>query len=172
MPDGRRVAGAAIGAALAAIAGALLRREFGRFEVAEESMAPALLPGDYLLTRRVSGSPLRGQIVVFPHPARHRFYLTKRVVGLPGERIEISGGQVHVDGRPLAEPWADGPTLGDGSWDLEPGEVFVLGDRRALSADDGRSLGPIRAADIEWRAVLRYWPPDRLGRPAEAPALG
>ena len=103
---------------------------------------------------------------MFEHPDRDGFFLVKRVVGIGGEVVDISGGQVHVDGRPLAEPWADGPTTGEGHWELGPGEAFVLGDARAASADDSRILGPIPAERLQWRAAMRYWPPLRAGRPA------
>lgn len=129
-------------------------------------MAPALLPGDYLVTRRLRHPPRRGDVVIFGHPTRAGFHLIKRVVGLGGESVDIAGGQVHIDGRPLAEAWADGPTRGDGSWQVGPAEAFVLGDARALSADDSRTLGPVPLAAMEWRAAFRYWPLSRAGRPA------
>jgi len=156
---------AAAAAAVAAI-GLLIGRDLARFAVAEESMAPALLPGDYLITRRLRQPPRRGEVVVFTHPARAGFHLIKRIVAVGGESVEVADGQVIVNGRPLAEPWANGPTLGVGRWQLAPEEAFVLGDARSLSADDGRTLGPLAVSAIEWRAIFRYWPPTRLGRPA------
>jgi len=156
----------ALAALVAAVVGVLARRRFTRFEIVEESMAPALLPGDYLFARRQRGPLARGQVVMFEHPHRDGFFLVKRVVAVGGESVDISGGQVNVDGRPLAEPWADGPTTDDGHWELRPSEVFVLGDARVASADDSRTLGPLAAEGIEWRAAFRYWPPLRLGRPA------
>jgi signal peptidase I len=153
--------------ALAATAiGLAAGRNFTRFAVAEESMAPALLPGDYLVARRLRRPLRRGDVVVLAHPTRPSFYLVKRVVGLPGEKVDIGGGRVHIDGRPQAEGWANGPTLGNGSWRLGPAEAFVLGDSRALSADDSRIIGPVPLQTIEWRAVVRYWPLGRAGRPA------
>lgn len=152
----------------AAAVGLAATRDLARFAVAEGSMAPALLPGDYLIARRLRRRPARGDVAIFEHPARSHFHLIKRVVGLPGEEVDVIGGQVHIDGRPLAEAWASGPTLGNGSWQLGPAEVFVLGDSRALSADDSRTIGPVPIAAIGWRAALRYWPPSRAGRPAAA----
>ena len=129
-------------------------------------MAPALLSGDYLITRKLRRPLQRSDVVVFHH--RDGFSLITRVVGLPGEAIDIAGGQVHLDGRPLAEPWANGPTVGDGSWTLSPTQAFVLGDSRAVSTDDSRTIGPINLTEETWRAVLRYWPLGRIGRPATA----
>jgi signal peptidase I len=161
---GKRLTAAA--AFTATAIGLAASRDFARFAVAEESMAPALLPGDYLVARRLRRRPRRGDVVVLTHPDRPSFHLIKRVVGLGGEKVDIVGGRVHIDGRPLAEAWANGPTRGDGSWHVGPDEAFVLGDSRALSADDSRTIGPVRLDDILWRATVRYWPPSRAGRPA------
>ena len=141
----------------------LLRRAVTRFEVAEASMSPALEPGDYLMAAR-AGQPDRGRVVVFDHPRRPSMAMIKRTIGLPGELVEIASGQVHIDGRALAEPWANGPTTGAGSWQLGPDQVFLLGDNRALSADDSRSLGAVAVEDVQWQAMFRYWPVSRLGR--------
>lgn len=132
-----------------------------RFEVAEESMAPALRPGDYLVTRRLR-TPGRGDLVVLPHPARTAFWLVKRIVGLPGERVEIADGRVTVDGHPLP-PFLDLPTPGAGTWTVDGDEVFVLSDARARTQADSRTFGPVPAAGCR-RVVARYWPPGRLRR--------
>ncbi len=141
----------------------VLRRTYSRFEIAEHSMSPALVPGDFVIVSRAD-APRRGDIIVFPHPDRPAFHLVKRVVAIGNEQVAIANGQVHVDGNVLAEPWADGPTLGDGHWHLSPTEVFVLGDRRSESRDDGRAIGPLPAAAVTGRVVARYWPLHRLGR--------
>jgi signal peptidase I len=90
-------------------------------------------------------------------------FLIKRMIGLPGERIDIATGQVAVDGRALTEPWAEGPTLPDGTWKVPGHAVFLLGDRRAISASDGRSTGPISLADVGWIVTARYRPLARAG---------
>lgn len=140
---------------------ASLRGRVRRYAVAEDSMLPRLHPGDYVIAQRVAGTPPRGSIVVFPHPGRDGFELVKRVVGVAGERVTIANGQVHLDGAVLAEPWADGVTRPDGEWLVGPGEVFVLGDRRAASVDDSRTVGPVAA--VHWKLVARYWPPAGIG---------
>jgi signal peptidase I len=149
--------------AVALVAAASLRGRVRRYAVAEDSMRPLLRPGDYVVARHTKEVPDRGSVVVFPHPGRDGFELVKRVVGLPGERVTIANGQVHVDGVVLAEPWADGITRPDGDWVLSMGELFVLGDRRPISTDDSRTLGPIAAASAGWRVVARYWPPGGVG---------
>jgi signal peptidase I len=135
-----------------------------RFAVAEESMAPALHHGDYLVVVRSRGVPMRGDIVVFRHPGRVHFDLVKRVVALPGEHVEIADDRVLVDGEPLPEPWADGPTRPAGSWQLTDRELFLLGDNRPVSTDDSRELGPVPVEAVRWRARFRYWPQKRVGR--------
>jgi signal peptidase I len=153
--------------AVAAVVAFVTGRSLTRFAVAEESMAPSLLPGDYLLARRRKDRPpRRGDVVIFEHPGRDGFFLIKRIVGLPTEVVSIDDGRVLVDGRPIAEPWAGSRTTGDGRWSIGADEVFVLGDSRAASADDSRRLGPVALERIEWRAIARYWPPTRAGRPA------
>ncbi len=149
---------------LVALSLALARGRLRRFEIAERSMEPALRPGDYVVAVRRSAHPRRGEIVVFEAPGRPGFDTVKRIVGLPGESIDIGGGQVHTDDAVLAEPWADGPTYPDGRWEIGPDEVFVLGDKRAISSGDGRSIGPISNRDTPWRVVWRYWPAARAGR--------
>jgi signal peptidase I len=96
--------------------------------------------------------------------------LVKRIVGLGGETIEIANGQVHVDGRPLAEPWANGPTLRPGRWSIDRDEVFVLGDNRASGSVDSRSFGPVATQTLRWRVAFRYWPAARFGLVADLAA--
>jgi signal peptidase I len=121
-------------------------------------MSPTLHPGDYVLTWRSDRPPRRGDIVVFEDPQRADYWLVKRVVGLPGELLEIRAGKVFVDGEELHEPWTVDETGPDGSWKLGDDEVFVLGDARWLSSGDSRRLGPLPVSAVEHRVVARYWP--------------
>jgi signal peptidase I len=86
----------------------------------------------------------------------------KRVVGLPGERVTIEGGEVKIDGKPISEPYAEGTTH-CGSGDdcdivLGDGEVFVLGDNRSNSVDS-RSNGPVDLTRIRGKITKVLWPP-------------
>ncbi len=143
---------------------AALRGHLRRYAIAERSMEPALAPGDWTLARHTRGTLARGAIVVLPSPLESDRELIKRVVGLPGEHVTITKGQVHIDGRVLAEPWADGPTLPNGEWELGPEDIFVLGDARARSNADSRLFGPVLASGAEWRIAARYWPLKSMGR--------
>lgn len=135
-----------------------------RYEIRESSMEPQLSQGDYVLARARSRPLERGEIVIVPHPEVPGFELAKRVIGLPGEVVDLSNGYVHINGVVLAETWADGPTRPDGEWTLDSSSVFVLGDNRPASAADSRTLGPIDASLIKWCVVARYWPPGKTGR--------
>ncbi|MBT8212801.1 MAG: signal peptidase I [Acidimicrobiia bacterium] len=148
--------GAVLGAAI--VVGGLARQRIARFEVAEASMAPTLEPGDWIVATRMR-RPHRGDVVVYP---LGDIDLVKRVIGLPGQVISIAGGQVHIDGETLAEPWADGPTFPDGEWSLAGDEVFCLGDGRGRSSGDSRHVGPVVVGLIRWRVRAVYWPRLRL----------
>ena len=149
---------------LIVLAVAALRGRLRRYTIAERSMEPTLMSGDWTVARNRSGPPTRAAVIVFTDPREPERELVKRVVGLPGERLTITNGQVHIDGRVLAEPWADGPTLPDGEWTIGGDELFVIGDARARSASDSRVFGPIPAEAAEWRVAARYWPLRSIGR--------
>jgi signal peptidase I len=126
-------------------------------------MSPALRPGDYVLTDRSPGPPTRGDIVVFEHPDRPSFYLVKRIIGLPGERLSIDFGTILVDAKPLDEPWTTDETGPGGTWELSSDEAFVLGDARWISSGDSREIGPVPLEHLGMRIVFRYWPLERSG---------
>lgn len=139
------------------------RGRLRRFEVIEESMAPGLRDGDYVIATRLVSSPLRGDVVVFAHPRAPGFLMTKRVIGLPGETVVIDRGRTAVNGHVLAEPWAKGAAAGSHEWQLDGRHLIVLSDNRSVSTEDSRELGPLPVGDL-WRVGFRYWPPGRIGR--------
>jgi signal peptidase I len=110
--------------------------------------------------------PQRGDIVVFQPPTMHSEPYIKRIIGLPGERVSIHDGAVHIDGKRLDEPYLNAPTNGqgvmtDGSHVVEPDHVFVLGDNRGNSSDS-RMFGSIPISSIIGKASVSYWPPDEI----------
>jgi signal peptidase I len=107
----------------------------------------------------------RGDVVVFWYPLDRTKSFIKRVVGLPGEVVEIRQGIVYVDGAPLAEPYVP-PQYEDLS-DFGPQRVprdcyFVMGDHR-ISSNDSRVFGAVPSRFIYGRAVFAYWPVDHFG---------
>ncbi len=107
----------------------------------------------------------RGDIVVFWYPGNTSKSFIKRVIGLPGETVEIRDGLVFLDGRPYREPYVS-PEFEDRS-DFGPVEVparhyFVMGDHRSTS-NDSRSWGTLSSNLIFGKAVFRYWPVSRVG---------
>jgi len=167
-PAVRLLALALVAAATRALVAAARRRP-GRWplttvEVAGRSMSPALLPGDYLLLRRrplPPGETAFGHIVAMRDGERR--LLLKRVVGLPGESLQI-GADIHVDGRRLLEPYARWSLSGARRQlrRMERDELFLLGDRREASTDS-RDFGPVHGSAIEGVSWFRYWPPGRIG---------
>jgi signal peptidase I len=151
--------------ALAAVLVGLAVRRWLVFvtQVDSASMAPALVPGRRLLTRRVWRPERirRGDVVVVASQELGRT-VVKRVLGLPGERVVIEpGGRVRVDGRPVPEPYvvhAGGPC---GVFQVPPGRVLLLGDNRARSSDSRSWRDPylpvraVRGTVLTGRARLR-----------------
>src|SRR5216684_3427051 len=107
----------------------------------------------------------RGDVVVFWYPLDHSKSFIKRVVGLPGESVEIRQGAVYVDGKVVREPYVP-PQYEDlsdfGPVRVPPDNYFVMGDHR-ISSNDSRVFGPVASRFIYGRAVFAYWPVDHFG---------
>jgi signal peptidase I len=107
----------------------------------------------------------RGDVVVFLYPLDPSKSFIKRVVGLPGETIEIRQGRVFVDGRRLEENYVP-PQFADasnyGPTPVPLGEYFVMGDHR-ISSNDSRMFGPVANRYIYGKAVFAYWPAQQFG---------
>lgn len=135
-----------------------------RRRIESVSMEPNLHPGEYVLVEKISyalGQPQRGDIIVFHHPRGERD-LIKRVIGLPGETLEVRAGQVWIDGTALTEPYVSAALVGSGRWTLGPAQYFVMGDNRNNSSDS-RSWGPLEREYIVGKTVFIYWPPAGWG---------
>jgi signal peptidase I len=107
----------------------------------------------------------RGDIVVFWYPRDETKSLIKRVIGLPGETVEIRSGVVLVDSEPLIEPYLESTYLDFSSFgpiEVPEGAYFVLGDHRD-SSNDSRNWGAVPANKIFGKAILRYWPVSKFG---------
>lgn len=135
---------------------------FQPFFVSGASMEPNFHSGEYLLLDEISyrfRDPLRGEVVVFKYPQDPSLFFIKRVVGLPGETIEISNGEIKIyndqfpQGKILDEPYINGKTDGDLRISLKNDEYFVLGDNRYRSSDS-RNWGPVSRDNIVGRAWI------------------
>ena len=107
----------------------------------------------------------RGDVVVFWYPLDHSKSFIKRVIGLPGEKVEIRQGTVYVDGKIVPEPYvpAQYEDLSDfGPVTVKKDSYFVMGDHR-ISSNDSRVFGSVASQYIYGRAVFAYWPVDHFG---------
>lgn len=137
------------------------------------SMEPTFHENDRLVVSRVHyllGQPDRGDIIVFnslvPSEAERGIMLIKRVIGLPGETVEIRDQQVRINGEPLNEPYIKEACrvqrCSDDSWTLEPDQYFVMGDNRNNSRDS-RRFNAVPIQKIVGRVVFRYFPLNSIG---------
>jgi len=132
------------------------------------SMCNTLQNNDNLMVEKVSyrfRDPERFDIIVFyPYGRDDERYYVKRIIGLPGETIEIIGDSIYINGELLEENYGKDPMTE--SWDspitLASDEYFVLGDNRSISLDS-RELGPIKRNLIEGRVAFRIYPFDSFG---------
>jgi len=126
----------------------------------------------------------RGDVVIFKAPpqseyawetldvlgrwsVRHRPYNIKRVVGLPGDVVELRQGQLQVNGQAVADAHASGSAAQDEApVSVPPNTLYVLGDNRLLAESvDSRFYGPVSVSDVAGTANLSLWPPERVGGP-------
>jgi signal peptidase I len=121
--------------------------------------------GEFVLINTLAyrlGPIRRGDVIAFRHDAPNPETYIKRIVGLPGERVEVQAGAVRVDGRPIDEPYVryrdrrSAPTV-----IVPPHAYYVLGDNRADS-DDSRDWGVLHDTDVSGRAVIGIWPLRKL----------
>jgi signal peptidase I len=160
----------------------LLSALIGRFEIHQVSMEPNFHEGQRVIVSKLDSlwsilvvrtahaaetrsqspfAPKRGQVVVLNPPDGSGDALIKRVIGMPGDVLELRDGAVWINGQRLDEPYVKDQatscyslcepiTLGDNTY-------FLMGDNRPSSLDS-RSFGPVRADQIIGRVVMRYWP--------------
>jgi signal peptidase I len=145
------------------------------YRIPTPSMVPTLMIQDRLLVNKLAydiNSPERGDIVLFEDQEGGPDPLIKRVVGLPGETIELRGGEVHVNGDPLDEPYLERRTClrampitcSFGPVKVPEDHYFMMGDNRTNSKDS-RFFGPVPEEDVMGEALVRFWPVSRAGGP-------
>lgn len=142
------------------------------FFVSGASMQPQFYNGEYLIVDEItyrSSAPQRGDVIVFRYPNDPSQFYIKRVIGLPGETVEIKDGKVTIfnKGNPwgliLDEPYLKSGevTMGDIYQKIDDNKYFVLGDNRQASSDS-RVWGLVDKKYIIGKVWLRAWPPDKI----------
>ena len=151
--------------ALFAVVFTIARITVGNYSILGQSMEPNYHETQRLLVDRVSPRLTwleRGDIVIVRSPAQEDIELIKRLIGKPGDTIDLKDNHVLVNGTALDEPYlqtsADsGPKNGTAHWSLGPNQYFIMGDNRSYS-QDSRYFGPVDGQRIAGRALVVYWP--------------
>lgn len=141
----------------------------GNFIIEQQSAVPNYLPGERILVDKViyrATGLHRGDMIVTHSPRDPKTDIFKRIIGLPGEKVEISNNTVMVNGVKINEPYlAPGAQTsragGTQVWQLKEDEYFVMGDNRSNS-EDSRAWGALPKDNIVGRAWIRYWPLNKL----------
>jgi signal peptidase I len=148
---------------------ALVNLASARFVVEGDSMLPNFETGQFLIVSRVNyllGQPERGDIVVFHYPGNPQEDYIKRVIGMPGDLVELRDARVYVNGEVLDEPYINEACIPsicrDNRWEIGENQYFVMGDNRNASSDS-RSFGPVDQRFFVGEALIRYWPPQNWG---------
>jgi len=135
------------------------------FLVQGASMEPNFQDGNYLVVDIVSyrfEDPSRGDVVVFHYPGNRDLFYIKRIIGVPGDNIDISEGGIFINGNEIDERYLEGDVLTDAftksEFILGSDQYFVMGDNRPASFDS-RSWGPLEREDIVGVVKFRVWPP-------------
>lgn len=138
----------------------LIDAVIARVRVENISMQPTLQPGEFLVVSKLAyrfSDYQRGDVVVFHHSASEDYI--KRVIGVPGDLVEVADGAVKINGAGLEEPYISAPPEYTGSWQVPEGMLFVLGDNRNQSSDSHK-WGFVPTESVVGKALVVYWPLD------------
>ncbi len=146
---------------------------FQPHQVRGSSMYPNFHDGEYILTDKFSyrfGLPKRGDVIVFRAPRNEEYDYIKRIIGLPGDSIQIDGGRVFINNKPVDEYYLPKDFVTNAGAFVRLGQpvavpndqYFVLGDNRNHSSDS-REWGFVPKENLIGKAWFRYWPPERFG---------
>ncbi len=136
----------------------LIDTVIARVRVENISMQPTLQPGEFLVVNKWAyrfSDFQRGDVIVF-HFSPQEDYI-KRIIGIPGDRVEVAGGIVRVNGTALEEPYIAAPPAYTGAWNVPEDMLFVLGDNRNQSSDSHK-WGFVASDRIVGKALVVYWP--------------
>ncbi|RPI87859.1 MAG: signal peptidase I [Chloroflexi bacterium] len=144
-----------------------------RIRVDGSSMEPSLHHNELIMVNRLAyklGEPALADVVVFRFPRDPEQEYIKRIIGVPGDTVEIIDHQVFVNGFLIDEPYIAAPTNQSGVWTVPEGRYFVLGDNRNDSSDS-RTWGTVPEEYVIGKAIFVYWPPEDWGLIAHAKSL-
>jgi signal peptidase I len=137
----------------------------GSYSVVSQSMEPGIQLGQRLLVYKMAynySDPDRGDVVYYTSPEDNLDQL-KRIIGLPGDVVEVKNSTVYVNGIKLTEPYVKSPPAYSlGSYQVPPNNYFVLGDNRTNSNDSSAGW-TVPRENIRGRAWIYTWPPDKWG---------
>ena len=132
----------------------------GRFRVENVSMETTFTEGELVMVNKLNykfSEPRRGDVVIFHAPTEPGKDYIKRLIGLPGDHIEIKDSQLYINGEAVEEPWLHEAIEYEGEWDVPEGQYFVLGDNRNHSSDS-HVWGCVPRENLIGNAFFRYWP--------------
>ena len=136
-----------------------------RIRVDGASMEPTLQSGEFVIVNKLAymfGEPDIGDVIVFHFPRDLDQEYIKRIIGLPGDRVEIQDGVVYVNDQVLDEDYIAASPVYESAWDVPIDSLFVLGDNRNNSSDS-HSWGPVPIEYVIGKAAFVYWPPTEWG---------
>lgn len=136
-----------------------------RIRVDGYSMEPTLHTGEFVIVNKLAyklGTPQIGDVIVFHFPRDPQQEYIKRVIGLAGDRVIISNGQVTVNDQTLEEPYVADPPVYEKTLIVPEDQLFVLGDNRNNSSDS-HNWGTVPMDYVVGKAVFVYWPPQEWG---------
>ncbi len=146
----------------------LIRQVLQNYRIESHSMQPNFYEGQFILVNKLAykiGQPSRGEVIVFHNPNNTSEDYIKRVIGLPGDTVEIHDDKVFINQQELPEPFAKEPYRTNapfGPLVVPANHIFVMGDNRGNS-QDSRYIGPIDESLVVGKAWLRLWPLPVLG---------
>lgn len=131
------------------------------FKVVGPSMQPSFHNGEFLMVNKLTyrfSSPQRGDVIIFWPPFQSDYPFIKRVIGVPGDLVEVKNGQVYINGSLLEETPDKGLCVRDISVRVEKDHYFVLGDNRGDSEDSTYGGWTVPRENIIGKSWLTYWP--------------
>jgi signal peptidase I len=131
-----------------------------RVRVDNISMLPTLQPGEFVLVNKITyrlSDVKRGDIIVFHYPLNPQEDYIKRVIGLPGDDVNITNGELFVNGQKINESYISVTMVSEGDWVVPQDALFVMGDNRNQSSDS-RAWGYVPMENLVGKAMVIYWP--------------